>query len=137
VEANTKMSLGCYVNWTTSEPASSEVEFGVDGYQLRISDATETTQHRVYVVGMHAETKYKLRALSNTKAAKGTAEAEFTTGKLPKSLPSKATLVTNNTKAMQPGWTLTNYHVGNSSSSSSTEPGIIVMLDEGGIPVWS
>jgi arylsulfate sulfotransferase len=135
IDPNPKMTLSCYVSWTTSEPAASEVQFGVGGYQLHLVDSTLATDHKVHVVGMHPETAYQIKAVSTSASATGSAEGSFTTGKVPASLPSKASLVTNQPDKMQPGWTLTNYQVGG-SSSTSTEPGIIVIVDEQGIPVW-
>jgi len=135
IEPNPRMSLSCYVSWTTSEAASSEVEFGVGGYQFRVVDETLATEHRVHVVGMHAETAYDIKAVSTSATATGSAEGDFTTGKLPTNVPARGTLVADEPAKMQPGWTLTNYHVGG-SSNLSTSPAIIVIVDEEGLPVW-
>lgn len=135
IEANPKMSLSCYVSWTTSEPANSEVQFGVGGYALRTVDDALATEHRVHVVGMHAETAYDIKAVSTSQTATGSAEGEFTTGRLPENAPERGTLVTGDSSKMQPGWTLTNFHVGG-SSNFSTSPAIILILDEQAIPVW-
>jgi hypothetical protein len=131
IEANPKMTLSCYVSWSTSEPASSEVQFGVGGYALHIVDAALTTEHRVHVVGMHPETKYSIKAVSTSATATGSAEGDFTTGKLPTNAPAKGNLIASSVDKMQPGWTLTNYFVG-----SGSQPGIVLILDEAGIPVW-
>lgn len=135
IEANPRMSLSCYVSWTTSDPANSEVQFGVGGYQFRVVDAEEVTEHRVHVVGMHAETTYGIKAVSTNQSATGSADGEFTTGALPADLPAQGTLIGNQPEKMQPGWTLTNLQVGR-GSALSTAPGIIVIVDEEGIPVW-
>ena len=135
IDPNPRMTLSCYVSWTTSAAANSEVQFGVSGYQFRIVDDTQVTAHKVHVVGMHAQTAYDIKAISTSATATGSATGTFTTGKLPTGLPSKGTLVANTPDKMQPGWTLTNYQIGG-SSSTSTSPGIIVIVDAGGIPVW-
>ncbi len=135
IEPNPRMSLSCYVSWTTSEPANSEVQFGVGGYQLRVVDTREVTEHRVHVVGMHAETTYSIKAVSTNTTATGSAEGDFTTGALPSELPAQGRLVADERAKMQPGWTLTNYQVGG-SSNFSTSPGIMVIVDDDGIPVW-
>lgn len=135
IEPNPRMSLGAYVSWTTTEPANSEVQFGVDGPTFRVVDASEVTEHRVHVIGMHAETSYEIKAVSTNQNATGSADGSFTTGQLPENLPAQGTLVANQFDKMQPGWTLTNYQVGGSSNFSSS-PAIIVLLDEEGIPVW-
>ncbi|HWP04753.1 MAG TPA: aryl-sulfate sulfotransferase [Polyangiaceae bacterium] len=131
IEANPKMSLSAYVSWTSSEAASSEVQFGTDGYTLHVVDTKQATDHKVHVVGMHPETSYKIKAVSTSAAATGSAEGTFTTGKLPTNAPAKGTLVANEVEKMQPGWTLTNYFVG-----SGNQPGIMLILDEEAIPVW-
>jgi hypothetical protein len=137
IAANPRMSLSCYVSWTTSEAATSEVQFGVGGYQFRIVDSQAVTAHKVHVVGMHAETAYQVKALSTSATATGSAEGTFTTGKLPTGLPAKGTLVVADSSKMQPGWTLTNYQIGSSTSSNtSTVPGVIVIVDAQGLPVW-
>jgi len=135
IEPNPRMSLSCYVSWTTSEAANSAVEFGVDGYQFRVVDDALATEHRVHVVGMHAETAYDIKAVSTSPTATGSAEGDFTTGKLPSNAPARGTLVANEPEKMQPGWTLMNYQVGG-SSSFSTSPCIVLIVDEEGIPVW-
>jgi len=130
IEANPRMSLSCYVSWTTTVAASSEVQFGVGGYQLRIVDSSQVTTHKVHVVGMHAQIGYQLKAISTNATATGSAMGMFTTGTLPSGLPAKGTLVTNMRDKMQPGWTLTNIFTGGSA------PAIIVIVDADGIPVW-
>ncbi len=134
IEANPKMTLSCFVTWTTSEPANSEVQFGVGGYQLHVVDSELVTEHRVHVIGMHPETAYDLKAVSTSETAIGSATGTFTTGKTPATLPAP-TPVGDQVDKMQPGWTLTNLHVGG-SSNFSTEPAHIVILDEEGLPVW-
>jgi hypothetical protein len=129
IDPNPRMTLSCYVSWTTSAAASSEVQFGAGGYQLHVVDANLVTSHRVHVVGMHAETAYQIKAISTTATATGDATGTFTTGKLPTGTP-KATVVTNVRDKIQPGWTLTNAFLG------GTVPAIIVMVDADGLPVW-
>jgi len=135
IDPNPKMTLSCYVSWTTSEAANSEVDFGIDGYQFRVVDKTTATDHKVHVVGMHPQTAYKIKAVSTSATATGSAEGSFTTGMVPPNLPAAANVITSERDKMQPGWTLTNYQVGGSSNISS-QPGIIVIVDEEGIPVW-
>jgi hypothetical protein len=60
------MSLSCYVSWTTSAAANSEVPFGVGGYQFRIVDAGQVTMHKVHVLGMHAATADRLPAIAES-----------------------------------------------------------------------
>ncbi len=58
VEPNPNSVLSCYVSWTTDVAATSEVQFGADSPQFRIVHDEVTTEHRVLVIGMHAETAY-------------------------------------------------------------------------------
>lgn len=134
VEPNPRMALSCYVSWTTAEPADSKVQFGEGGLKLSVRDDAPVTEHRVHVIGMHAETAYQVRAVSTAGAAQGSADGEFTTGKLPAGLPPEPTLLAHEADKMQPGWTLTNLYVG--GSNFSTSPAIVVILDEQGLPVW-
>jgi len=129
IDPNPRMTLSCYVSWTTSVAANSEVQFGVGGYQFHIVDSAQVTSHKVHVVGMHAETAYQIKAVSTNPSATGSATGTFTTGKLPTGTP-KATVVTKTTDKIQPGWTLTNAFLG------GTMPAIIVMVDADGLPVW-
>src|SRR6185369_7017355 len=107
IDPNPRMTLSCYVSWTTSVAANSEVQFGVGGYQFRIVDSNQVTSHKVHVVGMHAQTAYQIKAVSTNATATGSATGTFTTGALPANTP-KATVVTKTVDKIQPGWTLMN-----------------------------
>jgi hypothetical protein len=129
VEANPNMTISCFVSWTTTEAASSEVDFGEADYTFRIQDATPAMQHRVLVIGMHAQKTYKLKAVSTTASATGSLEGTFTTGMLPSGLPTPM-LTASDFADSQVGWTLTNI------MPASSGPAIIVMYDQNGVPVW-
>lgn len=129
IEPNPNMTISCFVSWKTAAPASSEVDFGEDDYEFRILDAAVVTDHRVLVIGMHAETKYKIRAVSSNDAGTLSAEGSFTTGALPDGIPVPE-LTADEPERSQVGWTLTNVEVGR------TEPAMVVIYDERGKPVW-
>lgn len=131
IEANPRMTLGAYVSWTSSEPANSEVRFGQGGHEFRVVVDDMTTEHRVHVVGMHAETDYDIKAVSTSATATGSAEGAFTTGSLPSIIPAQGTLVAEEFERMQPGWTLSNIQVG-----ANPQPSIAILVDELGLPVW-
>lgn len=80
--------LSCFVEWTTDRPSSSVVDFG-DGTTLtaRVREDALVTAHRVLVIGMHAQSSYRLVARSID--AMGTAQSEttFTTLALPDGTP--------------------------------------------------
>lgn len=128
IEPNPNMTISCIVSWTTDEPASSEVDFGAGAYAYRIRDAALVTDHRVLVIGMHAETDYRIKAVSSTGATTVAEEGSFTTGALPAGLPT-ATLTTKSAIKMQRGWTLMN-------TGGAQPAGVMVMYDDDGLPVW-
>jgi Arylsulfotransferase (ASST) len=136
IEANPNSTLSCYVSWTTDVAANSEVDFGAGQYQFRIVQADQVTQHRVLVIGMYATTDYMIQAVSTNSGGSNSATGQFTTGALPAGLPV-ATLTANDTTASQQGWTLTNIMpAGSGRAFQGTVPGIMVMYDQQGIPVW-
>ena len=130
IELNPLMPLGCYVRWTTDQPAASEVRFGVGGYAFHVVDEEMVTEHEVYVVGMRADTQYDIQAVSQNEAAAGSATGTITTGSLPSALPARAEVITAATDQMQPGYTLVNFW------DSGQAPTLIVALDAEGYPVW-
>jgi len=130
IEGNPKMPLGCFVSWTTAEPADSEVRFvGAEG-ALSVRDEAEVTEHKVYVLGMRAGVSYDLTAMSSNATSTGSAEGAFTAGALPNFVPEHATLVTAASDKTQPGFTLTNFWNGGGS------PITALILDAEGYPVW-
>jgi hypothetical protein len=129
IEPNPNMSISCFVSWSTAQPASSEVDFGEGDYEFRIRDEALVTDHRVLVIGMHAETKYKIRALSSNAERTLSAEGNFTTGSLPADIPVPK-LTADVPARSQVGWTLTNVEFGR------TTPAKVVMYDDRGLPVW-
>ena len=135
IEPNPTNVLSCFVSWTTDAPSSSEVQFGVDGYQFRIGRTESVTSHRVLVIGMHAETAYLIKALSSNSAGTASAEGTFTTGTLPEGLPV-ATQTVADTSGAQNGWTLVNVMPAIDRGFVGTEPGIMVAYDMQGQPVW-
>lgn len=136
IEPNPNNVLSAFVSWTTDVPAHSEVEFGVGEYQWEIADPTLTTDHRVLVIGMHAEEDYLIRAISSNSAGSVSAEGSFTTASLPAVVPV-GEVTAHDTARAQPGWTLMNVQVGNGTANArSNEPAMAVMYDGDGLPVW-
>ena len=136
VVANPNNVLSVYVDWTTESPMDSEVQFGVNGYQFRIRDDTEVTNHRVLVIGMHAETTYRIRAISSNNDITLQDDTTWTTGQLPVGVP-EGLMLTNNTALSQSGWTLMNVQVGDGDwIPFSDYPAMVVMYDHDGLPVW-
>ena len=119
--ANPNNVLSVYVDWTTQSPMDSEVQFGVNGYQFRIRDDTEVTNHHVLVIGMHAETTYRIRAISSNNDSTLQDDTTWTTGSLPVGVP-EGVVLTDDTALSQPGWTLMNVQVGNGSFAFSDYP---------------
>jgi hypothetical protein len=141
IEPNPNNTLSCFVSWKTDVSANSEVQFGQDTYQFRIVSDEGTTTHRVLVIGMRAEKKYLIKAVSTNSAGSDSAEGTFTTGKLPAGLPV-ATQTSADTSGAQDGWTLANIMPTRSGVTSQgmgfvgQVPGIVAMYDMEGFPVW-
>jgi hypothetical protein len=136
VEPNPNNTLSCFVSWSTDVAANSEVQFGVGGYQFHIVTDEQVTEHRVLVIGMHAETSYKIRAVSSTAGGSASVEGSFTTGALPSGLPVGTQTVAD-TSAAQSGWTLVNIMPASSRAGfNGTSSGMIAMYDMQGLPVW-
>jgi hypothetical protein len=136
ITANPNNVLSCFVSWTTDVAATSEVQFGASQYQFHIVDDTPVTAHDVLVIGMYASTTYMLNAVSTDTAGSASATGTFTTGALPKGLPT-GTVGVNNTAEVQSGWTLVNIEPSSSNGGfNGTSPGIMVMYDQTGVPVW-
>jgi len=140
IEANPNNTLSCFVSWTTDVAADSEVQFGSDGqYQFQIVADESVTQHSVLVIGMHADTDYLIKAVSKNPGGSANAEGIFTTGSLPTGLPV-ATQTVGDTSGAQAGWTLANIMPaatgGTFGGFSGSAPGIMVMYDMEGRPVW-
>ena len=132
VTENPNNILSCYVSWQTDVSAISTVEFGEGAYRFRIRSDEVTTDHRVLVIGMHAESDYHIKAVSETTGGKGEAETTYTTGTLPEvvSVPS---LGVTDVEGMQEGWTLLNL---SDMSQAPPPPMVAAMYDMDGLPVW-
>jgi len=108
VEANSTSVLSCFLKWKTQIPSSSVVEFGKsESFTFRISDPTLTTDHKVLVISMHADTDYYLRAISDN-AQDGrmvSKTVKHHTQKLPAYLPL-GTITVHDKQRAQDGWTL-------------------------------
>src|SRR4051812_29310714 len=64
IEPNPNSTISCYVSWTTDVAASSEVQFGAGQYQFHIVHADPVTAHKVLVIGLHASSDYRIKAVS-------------------------------------------------------------------------
>jgi len=130
VEPNPNSAISAFVKWTTDKPASSEVQFGEGDPAFSISDDSTVTNHCVLVIGMHAKTKYRIRAISG----KAQAETSFTTGTLPTYIPEGSV---KNSAGSLDGWTLVNVMRGTGQSVPfSNSPEAAVMYDHDGRVVW-
>jgi hypothetical protein len=136
IEPNPNNNLSCFVSWTTEQPANSVVQFGSGALEWEIADDTAVTDHRVLVIGMHADQTYLIRASSVLGDTVASAEGEFTAGSLPDGIPV-AEVTVNDPASRQPGWTLMNIQKGDGTASArSQHPAFAVMYDDEGRPVW-
>jgi hypothetical protein len=132
VRANPNSVLSAYVSWTTEKAATSKVQFGVGGVQWEIAHVEAVTKHEVLVIGMRAQTKYQIHAISGVTEA----ETTYTTGALPAHIPV-AEVVMNDAARVQPGWTLMNVQRGDGQpNAQSNAPPTAVAYDLEGYPVW-
>jgi hypothetical protein len=92
-----------------------------------ITDPTPTKEHRVFVIGMRANTEYQLQAVSSTASGSAVLDGAFETGALPNTVV-KGAATTFDAAAVQEGWVLTNLMSGG--------PSVAIMYDMEGEPVW-
>ena len=136
ITANPTNVLSCFVSWTTDKAAGSTVQFGQNGYQWEISDPTLATDHKVLVIGMHAQQMYSIKAISTNSAGSVSAEGTFTTGTLPATIPN-GTVMIHDASRMLDGWTLMNVQKGDGTTGArSAYPPQAVMYDVDGKAVW-
>jgi len=133
VEDNPNSELSCFVRWATDEPATSRVEFGLDGeMQFAVSGDEPVTDHELLVIGMRPSNEYTLQAIS---IAEDGAELRADTLAYETGAPPFDELITEVTALdpdrMQPGWTLVNVNV-----KAVNHPVIAAMFDADGEPVW-
>jgi hypothetical protein len=120
------------ITWETSKPSSSWVEFGPTGeFTHRIGSDELTTEHEVIVVGMHADSDYTLRAISETETGKtqSSIDLEYSTGSLPGAWLAGEVDVYDES-ASAGGWNLVNAALGTLSDLA------IAIFDMSGAPVW-
>ena len=140
ITPNPTNNLSCFVSWTTDVASTSEVQFGATAYRFHIVDRSPVTSHNVLVIGMYASTTYRLNAVSSDAGGSSSATGGFTTGALPAGLPV-GTVTVNDTAHTQSGWTLVNIMPGSMGATGPSgldgnAPGITVMYDQTGVPVW-
>lgn len=136
IEPNPKNTLSCFVSWRTDVPATSAVEFGADRLEFVIASRSRVKQHRVLVIGMRADTEYRLRARSENDLGADVAQGRFSTEPWPAHFPA-VELVQRDERRSQRGWTLTNAHtLRHNDQNASGRPELILMVDEQGAPVW-
>ena len=127
---NPNSVLSCFVIFTTNLPATAAVEVGeTSSYSFRVHGGAElATNHRVLVIGLHAESDYHLRATAATAAAQSATSADLTyaTGTLPSAV-WRGKVETHDSALASPGWTLTH---------GASGPPAAVMYDMSGEPVW-
>ena len=136
IDPNPMNVLSCFVSWTTDKAASSTVQFGQNGYQWEISDATLVTDHKVLVIGMHAQQMYSIKAISANSGGSVSGEGMFMTGTLPATIPNGTVMIHDATRMLD-GWTLMNVQKGDGTTDArSAYPPQAVMYDADGQAVW-
>jgi hypothetical protein len=125
--------LACVVRWTTSEPATSRVEFGPGPqYLYFVEDDALVTDHEVVVIGLAADTESHLQVVSAGGDGVEARSDDLTRTPAALPFPSATTaVVTHAGDRIEPGWTLSNLAV-----SSALTLSVAVMFDDQGRIVW-
>jgi nucleoid-associated protein YgaU len=80
VQVTAVSSTSVTVTWTTNEPATSKVRYGLSAaYGLEAYDATLTTSHRVTLTGLTPSTEYHYEVISVGSTTDHDADATFDT----------------------------------------------------------
>jgi hypothetical protein len=131
VAYNPNSNISCIVSWHTDAATTSEVQLGDTAtYASRIHDDALVTDHRVTVVGMHAESAYHLRAVSRDGggAIVGLSDDHvYNTGGLPATVVPA--MLTKGDAAGVHDWTLV-------AVGYLSLPTAAVIYDPAGLPVW-
>jgi len=137
IEPNPNSVLSVFVTWTTPEPSTSVVQFGEgDDLVWETEGDGDVTEHRVLVIGMHADTTYRIRALSVGASQTFAGDGTYATASLPAQIPV-GMITAHDPAEAQPGWTLMNVQKGDGTNRAlSGAPPAAVIYDEEGLPVW-
>lgn len=141
VTTNPTNVLALTVSWTTDKDATSTVEFGEGGLFYRTGQTAMVKEHRVLVIGLHAQSEVLLRAVSvGADGAKGVSEVKrTTTGQVPAYLPHGRVTVHDRRRA-QAGYTLMTVNAAQRKGLVITQDNdftpVAVMYDMDGRPVW-
>ena len=131
-------TISAVVEAETSNVAVVSVEVDAEEGSVESPPPTEAgTSHRVPVVGMRAETTYRLRlTAAGADGSEDSAEIEWTTGALPDDLPP-LTVDVADAEAMAPGVTLFTATLGGGDAPSDAEnTGYLLAVDGEGDIVW-
>ena len=131
VEENPENVLSCRLSFKTDDRISTVVRYHSDihsGYELRDEDKDD---HYFFLWGMRAETKYDIDIFLNGNEEEPFETLEFTTGKLPESVPP-VILRKNDPLKTSEGFVLFTYYY---IPEDQSKP-IAVMLDAEGKVVW-
>jgi hypothetical protein len=121
-----------------SEPVHVQVTATAGDEVVEVPETAQARrEHRIPVVGLHAETTYTLdvRALDDAGEEVDRASTELATGALPDWIP-ELTLNSNDVDSMSPGVTLFDIQRWGVTPPEGEPPGMLVALDEQGEVVW-
>ncbi len=103
------VSNGATINWTTDEPADSQVEYGISSGvydHLTALDPTSVTSHSQPLTGLEQNRRYYYRVISTDRGGNTTTsgESNFVTAHLTVLQPYAATGTDTNLASGQPTW---------------------------------
>lgn len=125
ISENPDNVLSYFVDWTTSAPASTELQVTcADDYDETFRDEERVSEHSVFVMGLYAnaDCTFALRSVAEDGSV-GVAEEAVAVAGLPDFLPGGFSIEAIDAEAMQPGWTLGNFH--NHSQGGQLSAGLL------------
>lgn len=130
VEVSTRMPTVATVRWTTRDPATCRVTFGVPGEEGRLTpwEDAPSVEHAAVLVGVPQDRDVELVIEADGGAT--SARHGYRTGFLPAGVPAVEMTVHDATRSMD-GWTLVPVDLHQEQTTW------IVVLDEAAAPVWA
>jgi hypothetical protein len=132
VVANPSNALSFYIEWRTSEPATTSLSVDCgDDFQRQFGSDQLNTEHSVFLMGLFDGASCRAEAESTfADSSTGHGTASFEVGPLPDFLPDLE-VTARDDDALQPGWTLFNLN-----NALDQVPLIIAMVDKQGRYRW-
>jgi chitodextrinase len=93
ITASTNTTL--VVQWTTSEPAKGELSYGTAGLSSSVTETAFTTEHRIELAALTANTQYQVQVNATDAAGNGPTLSRIATGRTLPTPDTSAPVITN------------------------------------------